>query len=209
MTEVKTVMLRAQTKHISVGVLLLLFLAYIPFLLSYHAAIRGNCSFQGSIILNDKIDSNTAPLLDPCDGKEYPLSLMKAAGMDDSITTDEYCQYLPYWPNYTALYGDRPVILGLERCSDYRKMIAEASTYPDVRIVGVYNTGTNALALNLERNLQQLGAAIKHDAPWGKHREVQFMLKARSAFINYTTILPLIIVREPLLWMQSMVRSVA
>jgi hypothetical protein len=158
---------------------------------------------------DDIINNNTtAPIPMECIGKEHLLSLVKAAGLDSSVSLASICNSLPYWPNYTALYGDKPVIIGLERCAEYRQFLASTSMPPAVRVGGLYNSGTNALALQLERNVEPLGGLIQHNAPWSKHGVAARWMDFRSTSVDYKAILPLIIVREPLLWMQSMVSQI-
>jgi hypothetical protein len=144
-----------------------------------------------------------------CIGKEYPTSLLESAGLNASLLA-ESCQSLPAWRNYTALYGSKPVILGLERCAHYRDFLAMIKQPPVVRVAGMYNSGTNALSMILENNLEQLGEAFHHDVPWGKHVPAEFRQTNRFPLNNRLdpeVVLPLVIVREPLLWMRSMVRK--
>jgi hypothetical protein len=136
------------------------------------------------------------------------------------------CQQLPQWKQVVQLYGDRPVILGLETCLRYRETLEQGrqspnnatQRHPAPRVTGLYNSGTNALMAALADNFAKyLDADIvatpdgvgSWEVPWGKHVPPT---KGRSRFSSPTelaAVLPIVIVRDPFRWMASMVRACA
>jgi len=78
------------------------------------------------------------------------------------------------------LYGEEPVILGLDTCDSYRSLLSDRNIKPRVRVAGLYNTGTNAFARALEMNFESLDQLEKHEVPWGKHVEVKYRFKNTS-----------------------------
>jgi hypothetical protein len=57
------------------------------------------------------------------------------------------------WSTVTELYGDIPIILGLERCHEFQ---TDHFRFPlwdaSVGTAGLFNTGTNPFAMYLEQN---------------------------------------------------------
>jgi hypothetical protein len=145
-----------------------------------------------------------------------------------TCNVSEMCQQLPQWKQVVQLYGDRPVILGLETCVRYRETLEHERQSPNnatlmrrstpaaPRVTGLYNSGTNALMVALADNFVNLDADIvtttpdgvgSWEVPWGKHVPPT---KGRSRFSSPTeldAVLPIVIVRDPFRWMASMVRA--
>jgi hypothetical protein len=89
-------------------------------------------------------------------------------------------------------------------------------------VAGLFNTGTNALAVYLQANVQLPHSRIdwqtvmeqykgKHawEVPWGKHRLFAFKDNANwtnkgAEHLQKDHVLPIVIVRDPYSWMQSM-----
>jgi hypothetical protein len=137
----------------------------------------------------------------------------------------DICNQLPLWKQVAHLYGDKPVVLGMETCVQYREMLQQQQTKNNataaVRVAGLYNSGTNALAAILADNLPQFnhnnnaatvaGISSSWEVPWGKHGPA----KSREASMSTTTttneqvFLPIVVVRDPFRWMASMVRASA
>lgn len=156
--------------------------------------------------------------------------VLKEANVYDSLTDDEI-QQLPYLEQtIKALYGpfpavnntakganapayeEGPVIFGMDTCETYRQMV------PNVREryiapAGMFNTGTNNLEDSLLYNLAlgRTGAKAYYQVPWGKHRMEARRLnhKARriKGDLDQTKCLPVVIVRDPYQWMQSMCKA--
>jgi hypothetical protein len=133
---------------------------------------------------------------DPCRGKKRLLQIVLTTGIDLSTNATkrrEICNALPLWSDVVALYGDAPVLLGLERCQEYRDMILSynkimngtAVAYPMPRVAGLQNTGTTAFADTLFLNLKP-NPTIRSDhprvynVPWRKHMEVRY----RKTIVN-------------------------
>lgn len=163
---------------------------------------------------NDDDDFNDDALLNPeaaliverfadCHGKERFVEILVRTGMGGLIN-DRVCQILPEWSETTRLYGDKPVVVGLDRCERFRASLHGAEA--KVRVAGLYNTGTNALAISLDRNLyhNRVNDTIAMQVPEGKHKPLS-LLQNRTQFQD-KAMLPVVLVRDPYRWMKSMVR---
>jgi hypothetical protein len=155
-------------------------------------------------------------------GKEFVLDLLQAAGItkvDASIR-----EALPTWERFASLYGNdtAPVVVGRDTCRD--------ATERRPAVAGLFNTGTTALAVYLRENIlsatnTNTNTNTNHKdtaVPWGKHRlwslrHAFWPPAARATNDTATTsalhdhahdkILPIVIVRDPFSWMQSMCTS--
>jgi hypothetical protein len=83
-------------------------------------------------------------------GRERLVDILHDAGVEEIDV--EVIASLPKWDDVTKLYGgnDGPVIVGLERCEEFRKNtpLDDAS----MGTAGMFNTGTNPFAMYLENN---------------------------------------------------------
>lgn len=188
---------------------------------------------------------------EPCRGKDALLEILyaanvlpymepnsnpsaRAADVDNTTTTTttsrqlllELCQNLPTWDEVVNLYGARPIVYGMDTCPHYRdQILARAgnnSTTPMVRVAGLFNTGTNAMAITLDRNLHLEDVAVKPEddlrVPWGKHVPVHHRFDHPAVVQhsppvnnnnNLEWILPVVLIRDPYRWMKSMVGTFA
>jgi hypothetical protein len=145
-------------------------------------------------------------------GKERLLRMLAEAGVVYNIS-QEFLRQLPTWEQVVDLYGDSPKIIGLETCSKFRDNIdpTEALIGP----AGPFNSGTNLLAellwsnCILPKRFQKYNhAGLKWQVNWGKHHPPRFRLQhSIDKSINNTNIMPVIAVRDPYSWMQSMCRE--
>jgi hypothetical protein len=96
--------------------------------------------------LPDNVDSITRE--DAIKGREQLVAILEDAGVEDiDIPT---ILSLPKWSDVTKLYGDGPVIVGLDRCEDFRNNfpLDDAS----IGTAGLFNTGTNPFAMYIQTN---------------------------------------------------------
>jgi hypothetical protein len=165
-----------------------------------------------------------------CAGKEHLANILLAARL---YVTEEDCWKLPTWQQVVDLYGPEPIIHGLETCQQYQSHIAQLRQaadsnnhndnliLPKPRVAGFCNTGTNALAKTLRKNLgQQYANERKYsitnfDVPWGKHHRVtdrnhdnnkknKKKQHKKNRAEDSRGILPVILIRDPYRWMSSM-----
>jgi hypothetical protein len=149
--------------------------------------------------------------------KQPIFEILKQAGIDALKDLDqETMDALPSWSQVQRLFGDKPRIYGLDRCQEFRD-----STDPTIRffgIAGTFNTGTNLLSELMIQNCQITERMLAHgneskgmrwQVPWGKH----YPASRRGAHatdtdkaVPYTNSLPLVAIRDPYTWMQSMCR---
>jgi hypothetical protein len=123
----------------------------------------------------------------------------------------DHCHQLPSWSDVVSLYGDEPVVYGLETCQQYRETIQGLGLEPDPRIAGTFNTGTHLLLDILRLNLPLKNFSNPHemDVPSGKHtmladspwyRDRNDLAKAGRLYGP----LPIVVVRDPYRWMNAM-----
>lgn len=142
----------------------------------------------------------------PNNPKQDPiLRTLRDANLLDTLPDHELAR-LPSWKHLAKMYGTQPVVLGMETCQAYRDLVP-----PERRIVapaGLFNTGTNALFINLSNNIRSIHTLWQ--VPWGKHRPAavrgQHAASTMEA-VNQTDVLPVVIVRDPLTWMHSMCKT--
>jgi hypothetical protein len=162
-----------------------------------------------------------------CADKKWALEILHSS--DGIFEMDgKTCRRLPTQSEVSHLYGADPVVYGMETCEQFRRNVQQAQkeaidsvhALPTVRVAGLFNTGTNAMAASLARNLQQnypLGDEetlnfTKIDellrVPWDKHVPPRFRginVLDRDQGIDLRLVLPVVMVRDPYGWMQSMV----
>jgi hypothetical protein len=150
---------------------------------------------------------------DPCLGKERLIGILTSANI--TVKTD-LCYRLPTWQAVSNLYGDNPIVVGLETCSTYQRIIKEAGVSAMPRVGGLYNTGTNALAWSFLENIQKIGEKDligqlhPYELPWGKHTPAPYRLNITFPRDNAEYphhVLPILLVRDPYRWMQAMCKN--
>ena len=99
-----------------------------------------------------------------CQGKERLLAILHSAGKHELTVAD--CDMLPTWQQVIDLYGDKPIIYGLDTCQTYRDKLNGRD--PDPRVAGLFNTGTNALAESFQLNFIDRDIH-DYNVPNGKH----------------------------------------
>ena len=135
-----------------------------------------------------------------CAGKEKTLEILQKANIHRSAN----CHRLPTWKSVSDLYGDEPVIYGLETCETYRELLKQQEAIkinPRPRVAGLQNSGTNALAELFKDNFPESLRLGSMDAPWGKAFPIP-----DERNLSTELIFPVVIVRDPYRWMQSMCR---
>ncbi|KAL3906264.1 MAG: hypothetical protein SGARI_004080 [Bacillariaceae sp.] len=85
------------------------------------------------------------------EGRERLVDIIYEAGIEEidipSILS------LPTWSSVSKLYGDGPVVIGLERCQEFRTNEDRFPTWDaSLGTAGLFNTGTNPFAMYLEQN---------------------------------------------------------
>ena len=102
-------------------------------------------------------------------GRERLVDILNEAGI---VEIDPIAiSILPKWTSVTKLYGEKPVILGLERCEEFRTKfpIDDAS----IGTSGMFNTGTNPFAMyisencKLPNNKHDKAGGTRWQVPWG------------------------------------------
>eukprot|EP00934_Nitzschia_sp_Nitz4_P008239 Nitzschia sp. Nitz4//scaffold37_size175936//13709//17211//NITZ4_002025-RA/size175936-snap-gene-0.253-mRNA-1//-1//CDS//3329549725//8229//frame0 len=142
-------------------------------------------------------------------GREPIVDILYDAGIESLDTAT--LSSLPKWSSVTKLYGDEPVVLGLETCSRFRETVSatEASIGP----AGLFNTGTNALLHYLENNCYMPQNHVTKEkgvlwqVPWGKHTPPDRKWTNTPKYgipFNKSAVLPVVMVRDPYTWMQSL-----
>lgn len=141
---------------LSCGTILLFTVGYTVRLIYYRSSSGFNEQISSG---NKQIESSN-----PQNTSEQILRILAAAKITN--INDEYAKKLPTWEDITSMYGDKPVIHGLETCDQYRKMVKP--TDRTIGPAGLFNTGTNLMWKMLTNNCNIYGE-ILWQAPWGKH----------------------------------------
>lgn len=212
------------------------------------AQIAGSVAVE-TTIFNDENNNND----NPCAHKSKYLQILLRAGLPTENITASLCRQLPTEDQVAQLYGSEPIIHGLEQCARYREGLvlpkttmrtrtirstdpdtSTASTTapsltPQIRVTGLFNTGTNAFQMALHVNLEQNGNSQEgkeettaitathtetFEVPWKKHfpavarRDWATSSSSSLHAENLQKILTIVLIRDPYRWMQSMVRGV-
>jgi hypothetical protein len=148
--------------------------------------------------------------VDACAGKERFVEILQKAGMAD--VRDEHCEELPLWEETASLYGHEPVVYGLESCEKFRESLSAKNNdgtaiEPILRVAGLFNTGTNAMAVSLMLNYKNEESVEKYNAHGGKHTPVNLKTKFKRLRRQGIKVneLDIVMIRDPLRWFQSMV----
>ena len=131
----------------------------------------------------------------------------------NGVTADEETlKSLPLYSDFTDLYGDKPVIVGLDTCKTYRETVPAENRM--IGPAGIFNTGTNLFAQLLERNCKipgrKGGSGMRWQVPWGKHTPESWRLhnvaQAGGKGVIQEDVLPVVTIKDPYSWMTSMCR---
>jgi hypothetical protein len=135
------------------------------------------------------------------------LKILKQAKIED---TPELRKKLPSWQQVIDRFGAEAKIVGLDTCEEYRASVpaAQRSVAPG----GPFNSGTNLLHDVLQRNCHIPGTktdrtGILWQVNWGKHQPPRYRLENYVRSFNNTAFLPIVPLRDPYGWMQSMCKN--
>jgi len=140
------------------------------------------------------------------------LTILEKSGIE---LPPELMDQIPPFSHVEQMYGSKPIILGLDRCEEFRQNID-----PSFRIIGaagMFNTGTNLLYEYLSRNclnparLSEYDKGIHWQVPWGKHSPLSYRglryAETDDATRNLDNFLPIVMIKDPYTWMQSLCRN--
>jgi hypothetical protein len=99
-------------------------------------------------------------------GREPLLEILRDAGVTDVDASS--IAMLPTWDQVLQLYGDGPVVYGLDTCADFRQRIPADDA--SIGTAGLFNTGTNPFAMYLAANCKM--PENKHDKFGGMRWQV-------------------------------------
>jgi hypothetical protein len=153
-------------------------------------------------------------------GRERIISILEKDLGIQKLTVPEILT-LPKWYQVEELYGDKPVILGLETCQKFQSQVPSAKRH--IGVAGIFNSGTTAFGLSLQANCRYPNRVnnpslsddivsnvhgMLNQVPWAKHK----MADERNSHTILETIpkdhvLPVVLVRDPYYWLQSMCRQ--
>jgi hypothetical protein len=161
-------------------------------------------------------------------GKEPLLKLLFDAGI--TYIDIQVIQLLPTWHQVEQLYGNKgPVIEGESQCESFRNSVATGGNkqHASLGIAGMFDSGTNLAATYLEANCklpsvstsskdESSNYGIRWQVPWGKHvlakKRKAHLVKSdhdsdSETVIEPSTVLPVVLIRDPYYWMQSLCRQ--
>ena len=148
------------------------------------------------------------------------LEILTQAGLhidDEDDLDQETIDLLPTWTQIKNNYGSKPIIRGLERCEEFRDLVEPTTRY--FGIAGTFNTGTNLIAdlmkfnCEITERMEVYGIesrGVRWQVPWGKHMMARYRSSNHTTFTDKDVpkehTLPLVAIRDPYSWMQSMCR---
>lgn len=162
----------------------------------------------GDAIEGEEIDSSLT-LEEAIKGREPIIQILKEAGIQefDAATVAR----LPTWADVEELYGKGPVIHGLDTCEAFRKSVPPEDA--SIASAGIFNSGTNTLAMYMNANCimpenkKEKYGGMRWQVPWGKHMVAKRKWTntvSNDRRVNKTTVMPVVAIRDPYSWMQSM-----
>ena len=160
------------------------------------------------------------PVLTEEEGKQHILDLFKEAKVE---VTPQIEAELPKWSQVQEVVGSHPYLLGLEHCSKFRDEVPPLERM--LGSAGMFNTGTNLVTHLLKQNCEiperraKMGPhqskesyGMRWQVPWGKHTPAKFRTehateKAAASGIRKEYILPVVTIRNPYTWFNSMCKN--
>eukprot|EP00531_Pseudo-nitzschia_arenysensis_P006953 CAMPEP_0116125128 /NCGR_PEP_ID=MMETSP0329-20121206/5645_1 /TAXON_ID=697910 /ORGANISM="Pseudo-nitzschia arenysensis, Strain B593" /LENGTH=458 /DNA_ID=CAMNT_0003619147 /DNA_START=118 /DNA_END=1494 /DNA_ORIENTATION=- len=154
------------------------------------------------------------------DDKGPILEILSQAGI--KIEKEEHLDQktldsLPSWTQVQTLYGREPKIYGLERCEEFRNAVEPTTRF--FAVAGTFNTGTNLIHDMMHYNCQitermevygEKSKGVRWQVPWGKHMMASYRESDQTTKTDKDVprehVLPLVSIRDPYSWMQSMCR---
>lgn len=157
-------------------------------------------------------------------GKERLLTMLHEAHyfndsapefFQDKVKVEALASQLPLWETIThRLGGEKPALEGLDTCSKFQSLVPPEERF--IGVAGLFATGTNLLASLLVANCQNKariekyngGTGVRWQVNWGKHTPARYRLDNRlDPKLNNEHYLPVVTIRHPYSWMQSMCRQ--
>ena len=134
---------------------------------------------------------------------------------------EELASQLPTWEDIVSMYGDKPIIHGVETCQAYRDTVVPADRM--LGPAGIFNTGTNLLFELMKANCDLPEAAtskthkepkrngMRFQPPWGKHNPPsnyrdQHVAKFWGEGIIQTNFFPVVMIKDFYHWAGSQCR---
>ena len=100
--------------------------------------------------------------IDACrDKADYLRILLLSEEQKVTRLSRELCESLPTQQQVADMYGPEPVIIGLETCRSYQRILGPNKPKP--RVAGLYHTATNALARSFQTNIEYIGTVLTRD----------------------------------------------
>ena len=151
-------------------------------------------------------------------GRERLARMLLEMYIDPTQVEDSIWKQVPVWDDIVTVHGRAPVIYGLDSCQAFRDTVAPIDRH--VGIAGMFNTGTNLLAILLQHNCaipegiakwgRKKGHGMEWQVPWGKHTPAWY--RGQANVKNFIGKIPpehmfvAAMLRDPHDWMASMCR---
>ena len=159
-------------------------------------------SLQSSVGPSTSVRKDEKPLMDLL---RYANVTLSQRDMED----------FPTWKEVVSRFGESPRILGLDRCMAYRQTVPLRRDRV-LAPAGAFNSGTNLLFALLAKNCWVSPSnrkttskkGVDWQVNWGKHQSPRFRFENEvKNWTNNSAILPVVVVRDPWTWFQSMCRQ--
>lgn len=149
--------------------------------------------------------------------KKRVIQVLRDAKMARGLTQEQIDQ-LPTWQQVVDRLGPAPRIHGLDSCRDFQTTIVPEEAF--IAPAGAFNSGTNLMAelliancYNPARKKKYGTAGVRWQVNWGKHQPPKFRLDhgvyhdKKAEDMPNENILPIVTIRDPYAWLQSMCRN--
>jgi hypothetical protein len=149
--------------------------------------------------------------------KDRILKILKDAHYTDSDFTPDIMAQLPTWQQVVDRLGPAPQIFGLDSCDAFQGSIEPAEAF--IAPAGTFNSGTNLMAelllancYNPARREKYKTDGVRWQVNWGKHQPPKFRVDQsvyhdQKVEMPNENILPVVTIRDPYAWLQSMCRN--
>ena len=146
-------------------------------------------------------------------GTSFTMQVLKRMGVNRTeLMERQLLEVVPPWWQILENYGEKAIVLGLERCEAFRERVSVRHVAP----AGLFSSGTNLLQQLLYLNCMSPTPGQRQrrfslwQSPWGKHNPAFLRLKhiaKHQEARNQSAVLPVVTIRHPYTWLLALCQS--
>ena len=146
-------------------------------------------------------------------GVSFTMKVLEHMGVNRTeLIERKLLHVVPPWWQILENYGNKAIVLGLERCEAFRERVSVRHVAP----AGLFSSGTNVLQQLLYDNCvsptpgQRQRLFNLWQSPWGKHNPAFLRLKhiaKNQEARNQSAVLPVVTIRHPYTWLYALCQS--